>query len=355
MTRVKGIVTHERPHIDEICALWLLKRFGGEKFPGVAEAPVSFWATGGEAPDGLKAEMYEEQGFLLIGVGGGRFDEHPRPGQPAKKNECATTLVAKELGVDDDPALERIVKFVINADLRGAGNPFDLSCLVKTLYHIYPDRPAEVMNWAMIALDAKHKEQMEFLTATREEFQKSAQIEEVQGPNNRTIKVATVVSDNEQMNRFARSKHGGCMAGIIQQQASGNVQIYTNRQFGITLYDVSQMIRLEEQQLKDKVVTTDWEALAGEGKVLGVEEWYFHYGLQALLNGSLTAKGVPPTRIPLARIQEIVRVGINPAAFEPARANTCSQGNCTSSKASPCPWYPWGLHRCRKIRFQSAR
>lgn len=345
------IAVHERPHLDEIAAVFFLRLFGEEKFPGVSKAEIVFWKTGGETPEAL-AETCKGEGILAIGTGWGPFDEHPSPTQEGKSGECAATLVAKALGIDDDPTLEPMLRFVLNSDVKGSSNPFDLAALVKTMHEQYPDDPIGVMTWAIQALQAKYQQQSDFLVDTAREFEENAEREEVTGPGGRTFVMITVCSDNEQMNKFAR--HAGADI-VVQRWQTGNVQIFTNKKSGLTLYDVVQMLRLAEQERKGKVVTTDWKELVAEGKVKGAEEWYFHLGLMALMNGSLTAKGVPPTLIPFEEIREMVKVGINNAAFEPSYASNCQKGKCTSSQGKPCPWYKWGLQRCRKIRFGSRK
>lgn len=312
---------------------------------------MEYWTTGGETPDGRSAEAYEQEGVLLIGVGKGRFDEHPSVNSERKQEECATTLVVKALGVEDDPALEKILQFVLNNDLRAAAHPFDIAYLTGLLHQCHPSNPEKVTEWTMEGLEAKYWEQLRFHTVAREEFERNAEVEEVVGPGDRTLRMVTIVSDNEQMNKFARSVHGGEAAIIIQKRSSGNVQLFNNQKYGLVLYDVAQMLRLAEQEAKSNIMTTDWKLLASEGKVEGAEEWFYHHKGQMLLNGSLTAKGVPPTRLSLKQIKEIVRIGINPDTFEPSRTPDCQQGVCTAKRSNPCPWYNWGLHRCRKIRY----
>ena len=139
---------------------------------------------------------------------------------------------------------------------------------------------------------------------------------------------------------------------VIQRQSSGNTQIYTNKKIRLFIQDVVQMVRVSEQEAGGKTGATNWEALSLEGKIEGAEEWYYHKTGQMLLNGSLTAKGVPPTRLSLEQIKSLVRIGINPDAFEPKRVIYCEKKKCTSSWTNPCPWYKSKLHRCRKIRFE---
>lgn len=340
---VKVIVTHERPHLDEICAIWLLRKFGEEKFPGAGAASITFAGSGGEDLSGFSAEDFETEGAILIGVGGSRFDEHPGVKTFGKPDECASSLVAKELGIENDPALERILRFTKNSDLKGGNQPFDLAALVKSLHHVFPNESDKVMNWTMLALDAKHQEQVHFLEAENQLGE--AETEEIRGPG-RSLKMVSGFSDSEQFNSAAR-KQGAAI--VIQRRSSGNTQVYTNNKERLVLYDVAQMLRVEEQEAKGNVATTDWRALASEGKVEGAEEWYYQTAGQMLLNGSLSCPNTP-SNLGLERIREIVKIGVDPSCFEPSRADKCRKGICTSTRDNPCPWYRYGLNRCRKIR-----
>jgi len=356
--RVERIVTHEQPHLDEIFAVWLLRKFGKKMFPGIDEAKIIFTGNGGRLPEDVSAEDLEKGGILPIGTCGGRLDEHPGFDAKGKENECASTLVAKCLGIDDDPALKGILQFVLKGDTKkGTGHPFDLAEITKSLHRQYPKRQEDVIKWTTVGIEAKYRDQLRFLGETKKEFEQNAEVESISGPGGRTLKMVTIVTDNEQMNGFARSRHGGEASIVIQKGFSGrmkgNVQIFTNAKHGLTLYDVVQMLRIAEQEKKRKVVTTNWEELAKEGGVKGAEEWWFFPRGGMILNGSLTAKDVPPTKIPLEEIQMMVRLGVNPNAFEPERAPSCEQGRCSSSRTDQCPWYKWGLHRCRKIRFKT--
>jgi hypothetical protein len=353
--KFKIIATHQGVHLDELVAICLLKKFGEEKFPGIRKAKVVYWNTGGKTPDGRSVEDYEKEGVLIVGMCGSKFDEHPSRGDQIRKGECATTLVAKYLGVEDDPALEKIFNYVIRDDTKGGSHPFDLSHIIKLLHQKYPDNPTKVVRWAIEAIEAKYEEQLQFFTVTKQEFERKAKIEDIFGPNGRQLKlitIVTIVSDDPQMNKFARSAHG-CNADIvIQKNSLGNVQIFTNKKSSLLLYDVAQMIRLKEQYAKHKVVTTDWQKLASEGNVEGVEEWFFHYEGQMLLNGSLTASAVPPTRLTLDTIRALVKIGVDTNYFNDRRSNDCKEGICTSTRNSECSLYKFGLHRCRKIRFE---
>lgn len=101
---MKTLVTHNRPHLDDICGIWLLKRF----FPEAKDAAIDFTSTGRR---GEKQE--DSMDRVLVGVGRGMFDEHK-----GDLGQCATSLVyawlKERIAFDDDlaAALDAIVEWV---------------------------------------------------------------------------------------------------------------------------------------------------------------------------------------------------------------------------------------------------
>lgn len=337
------VVMHKMPHVDEICAYWLLCNFGKEKFPGIDEATIFFGGAGGEDLFGCDEESLFSTGVILLGVGGGRFDEHPGAKTFGKENECSSSLVAQELGVEDDPALEPILRFVKNNDLKGGGQPFDLAMLTICMHRNWPYGTERVLHWVMDALDAKYASQVSFLE-TKAKLYSHAETESILGHGGRTLKLVTVVSDSTEANKVARADGADI---VVQQNSAGQVQIYTNNKSSLIIYDLVQAIRVEEQRAKGQIVTTNWEELGREGKVRGVEEWYHHKPARMLLNGSLSCPDTPPTKLPLPHIKELVRISFDTGKFEPSRSKKCKAGKCDGRS---CPWFEYGFHRCRKVR-----
>lgn len=353
MQPINRIVTHTAPHLDEIFAIWLLRRFGKSEFPGVSTAPVEYWKTGMEK---RTWQEHHDSGTLLLGVGGGRFDEHPRAGKERKEGQASASLVATALGVINEPALRSLLRYVVDNDLRGGSNPFDLATLVVLLHRRYPHDPDFVINWTLEAITARYEQQAEFLNATREEYQESAAVTNFRGPNGRKLKIVAINSDNLQIPAFARSKLGGYAAVVIVRNSQGNTSIFTNKFYNLRLTDVARMVRWEEQLLRPAgPITRNWRELEAEGTVAGAEEWFYFKEGEMLLNGSPTHPDVPPTKLPLERLTELVQVALSPRDFEPTREAQCRAGICTNAPASPCPWYAWGLSRCRKVRFVMAK
>ena len=341
--RFAGILTHERPHLDEIVAVWLLRKFGEQRFPGVASATVSFTSARKLADAGAKPEDYEARGVLLLGIGGGRFDEHPTMEEGRKADDCATTLVARELGISEDPSLAKILRFVRAADVQGNASPFDISYVVKLLHSRYPADPSRAIEWALVAIEAKYEEQLRFFTVVKPEFDAKARVEEAT-VGQRRLKMVTIDSDEDGIHKYARSEYGARAAVVIQRRSTGNVVVFGNKQAGVDLREAAKLVRLAEQAAKGQVVTTDEGRLTAEGQVPGAAEWFYHQQGQMLMNGSLTQTDVPATRLGLDQIAELVKVGIDPTRLKPLCQST---GRCIGDV---CDWYGWSLARCVALR-----
>lgn len=322
--------THDNPHLDEVGALLLIEKFGTEEF----------------------LNKYAKDGMILVGIGGGDLDEHPRDGQGRKNGDCAMSLVAKALGVEEDPALEKILKFITNNDLKGSSHPFDLASLLSARYQCSCNgAPEKVIRETINDLETFYELQRRFFASTKADFEKKATIDVVKN-GGKELKIVSIASNDPQISKFTRSSYGYDAAVVIQKKTSGHIQIFTNKRHGIVLFDVAQMIRAAEQKAKGKVLITDWKILNSEGTIDGVPEWYFHHEGQMLLNGSLTNNDVAPTRLSVKRIRSFVQIALDYDKFSESHAVECKRGICTSTYGKPCEFYPHGLHRCRKVRYQ---
>lgn len=298
--QIVKIVTHTNPHIDEICGIWMLRKFGSKHFPNIEKSTIEYWSKGSTLLQKTAEELLAE-GILLVGIGGGMFDEHPTIDSERKKDKCAATLIAEHLGLDDDPALEMILSFVERDDLSGSGSIFELGSLCRKMYNILPTE--KVILWATMALEAIYREQAQFAHQALIEYSK-ARISTVRNGEN-SAKIVTIESDDETVAKFARSARGGAAALVIQKQSTGNVQIFSNRKFRPNMEKIARFIRLSEQKTKGKILTLKPEDLERDGSVRGAEEWHFFKKGQMLLNGSSSHPDVPPTKIALTEITRI--------------------------------------------------
>lgn len=80
---MKTLVTHINPHLDDICAIWLFKKF----HPEFSDAQVEFISASQDLAAGQ-----ENKDRIFVGTGGGKFDEHKEG-----LNTCAGSLIYEYL------------------------------------------------------------------------------------------------------------------------------------------------------------------------------------------------------------------------------------------------------------------
>lgn len=83
ITAMKTLVTHINPHLDDISAIWLFKKF----HPEFIDAKIEF--INASRDEALKNETAEK---IYFGTGGGKFDEHK-----GDLEDCAASLVWKSI------------------------------------------------------------------------------------------------------------------------------------------------------------------------------------------------------------------------------------------------------------------
>lgn len=296
---VHTIITHEHPHIDELYAIWLLVNFGEEKYPGVRNAGVEFCNS--------QNPTYEE-GELLVGIGGGRFDEHPDGNKARKKNHCAATLVARDLGLlQREPQIKQMLDYVCENDLNGAKHKMELGNMAKIL-NLYGNDPQMVVSVCFNIFDADNRKQMQFFSADKD--LERADVIKVRWQN-RVRSVVVAQSDNPQFAAFVRSgysrrylRHEALV--IVQRSSEGFTQVFSHKKSGVSLTEAIKLIRIAEMGRYDVLVLKDSDADLTAEKSQQCPNWYLHPKGGMILNGSLTIKDVTPSRLTLKQIGELV-------------------------------------------------
>ena len=99
---MKTLITHINPHLDDICGIWLFKKFN----PQFKDASIEFISAS------HKGEQ-ETEDRVFVGTGGGKFDEHKEG-----LDTCAGSLVYEYLKKEGfipqgatEKALERLVNW----------------------------------------------------------------------------------------------------------------------------------------------------------------------------------------------------------------------------------------------------
>ena len=126
---------------------------------------------------------------------------------------------------------------------------------------------------------------------------------------------------------------------ILQQLASGNINIVTNPDREVNLHDTIVMLRVLEARKKNAVLEIKAiEELAKPDILAGVEEWYYDPAGNCIQNLKSIA-----TKLSSAEIEGILRAGLNPTAFP----KFCPRDNCSTES---CDFFDYHLERCLPIQ-----
>ncbi|MBI2596501.1 hypothetical protein HYW46_07275 [Candidatus Daviesbacteria bacterium] len=106
---MKILVTHINPHLDDIAAIWLFKKF----YPEFKEAEIEFISQTKTGDIGK-----ETTDRIFFGTGGGRFDEHSSPtdehSSPTDEHSSPTDEHKGDIG---ESAMSLVWKEIKNKDL----------------------------------------------------------------------------------------------------------------------------------------------------------------------------------------------------------------------------------------------
>lgn len=323
---VKEIALQVPASPDAGFSVWLLTRFGEERFPGINRARFVVW-EGGNPPNGMTAQQLEENGILPVNCGGGRFDHHPHNKKPG---ECAFTLVLEALELKEDPRFLEIKEYILWDDTRtvrsqngaptGREKPFTVARFFKDMQTEALELGdnhekmlvvlEQALEWLFVPLDVYRCKQDRFFTVAAGAFKNASKVL-VTGRSGTTYRIVTATTDCNEFGGYARSSYGNKASVVIQKRGDGHIQILTNGAMGVDMAPLAERVRDEEIQYSDLEVDVR-EDLTVEGAVLGIPHWYYlpaksRDGASMLLNGSARHRDIPPTKHHLGRLVNLAR------------------------------------------------
>ena len=291
-------VTHIKPHLDE---LWALRM--------IVQNATPTWL-----------DSHTVDNTIKLGIDGSEFDEHSK--DPKKRKDCCATLVAKSLGLDQDPAFDDILKWLFGADSEGSGHPYDVYNGVKALNEAHPENPERVFEWADMFMSVKEKAQRDFIRSTdavkaalfdkRVTTVMNNKVPEGQGELN----ILIVESDAGMVMKAATKLIKTRLAAVIQRRPDRSVQIYTNKASGASMREVIRLLRIAELRQKKSKEVLDEKTAREPGSIELVPEWFYFLDGDMIFNHSLTAQTAPLTNLSLQVIADCVRMGLD-AHFNP--------------------------------------
>lgn len=388
---VKKIVTHTDPDPDEAGAMLLIWLYGREMFSGQETAGIEF-VDAGVQPQ-ISRKQWARRGVLPIGVWGGALDEHNK----MDPELSAILLTARLLGVEKHPDVSHIVRYVNYVDTHGSLNKDDLNAASKHICRMTdsnyqalkwiimalgvkvgdandPDNfsveyirdliaqqksPEEANQWFDVLYDARIYQRLENEEAKRIVRRAKKSIEEFPGVPGKTLRLLVLETDNLEVGTVVFGYYK-CADVLIVKSMTGHVRIQLNEKVHMKITDVIAMLNLEEQyamrqaakndKARHKHVEKDWRVLRAVGTMPGGV--WCNYNDMWALNGTRKSPGTPPTKLPLNQIIAMVKHALNQEFFPQNFSDACSAGKCTSSVQRQCPFYAYGLGRCRTIRYK---
>lgn len=134
MMNNKTLVTHVRPHLDDVCAIWMYQKY----VPGWKKSRVEFMPTTSEGGKPYGGQPVDSDANIVhIGIGRGKLDEHK-----GNIGKSATTLLFAELkkhghlpkNLVKRKALKLVTDYVLEDDLgKRIGHsswPFEMATLL---------------------------------------------------------------------------------------------------------------------------------------------------------------------------------------------------------------------------------
>jgi hypothetical protein len=319
----QAIALPTRPQPDTIVAIFILKQFGEEKFPGIQNAEYVFLPR---IPEGETEESLTSQGILLVDVGGGALDHHSKALQTTASN-----LIAEYLGIKNNPALSKLLQYAERDDFYGKGTisvdsldrAFGLSGLIGSLNKKYIKEPAQVVDTILPLLSAFYEEEARRAFEMPQEFKEKlargkAQIFSIR-QKGKILQCVLIDTDNASMAGFLRSKGGGGFDVVALRLSSGHVNILTKPAQKVDLRSLAVLIRIQETEAQGKSLEGDPQALAIPGTIKEVPEWYYDTATNSLLNGGPNPQNVKPTSIDSMEMAKILEVGLSEQLWAPSR------------------------------------
>ncbi len=331
------IVTHVKPHFDEVLAVYLLKKYGKDLFVGVNDACVETWAEGKMLKEfaGMTAEdLLREKHILCVGTCGGIFDEHGK-----KDGATCAHLVAKYLGVAENPELQKILQFCKRVDCDGKSMPFDTHSSLKKIYYFLDsikENEQAGFDWAMLSIESEVYAQKQF-HACAEEFEEFGRIINID-----PIRIAQVESDNEMMTKWIHNAHNRPEI-IVKQDRKGNIIILTSL-LNIDMRDMIRSIRMQEMKERNLSIPK-WQTLELEGTTPDCPWWHYNANNRQIYNGSISAPDVEPSVLSLNEVTRAIISGCT------SLTNPCEEAQCKKT----CTKHKLGLIACRQKRFNEIK
>lgn len=351
------MAVHCSPDFDALFCVWLLKKFGEERFPGVSRAKIIAWPAG-KPPEGLSAEEWlSQKRVLAVDVGLGVLDHH-HP-QLKEMNESSADLVAQAIGRIHYKPLQNLLVFCRLQDRYGKGyktHGDDFLGMITFLNMLrgwnlmYPADPAKVVEFGCAALDGIFA--MEFDRFQAAEDAKHAVVQEVvmtDRGQKRLVRVAYVESKSTKVDEALRRGSGPdgkpCQVCIVHNPVNKQTRFVAERNLDLK-WALLRLRVLDAWYRRVSLENVSIDYLTSAGAIEEVPGLYSAFP-NLILNGSLTNPTAEPLAIFPDRLLAIVCEALVNAL--PGDQPCTKDKGCSKER---CPFFAIRLRRCGDYRRQ---
>jgi hypothetical protein len=300
---VHTIAIFPKIQADTAVAVYLLTRFGEKQFPGISKANIVFWTA---APTDKTPERYEQEGYLLLDLGG-RFDHHRANKDSGQRSDCLSTIIARALGMEQSPILKKVLAWAKRDDLEGKGTisadaidrAFGLSGILMNLNREFADQPEKTLNMLITIINVHVSEEYRRHIELPQEWErlqsegKAVPFEARQGSAD--LKCILVHSDTQALAGFLRAAHKFDL--VVVRRSTGHLSVVTRQERSLDFRPVITSLRVMEALKSGVPVNPTDPNLSLPGKFPGIDEWYYDDAANTLQNGGINPQGIPASKL----------------------------------------------------------
>ena len=308
---INTIAIYPKIQADTATAVFIIQKYGGERYPGIETANVVFW---NRVPEGQSAEDIEASGTLLLDLGG-RYDHHVSNKAEGKRSECLSTLVAKDLDVEQNPELKKVLSWAKRDDLEGKGTvsadpldrAFGLSGIIMNFNRLYRDRLPDALRIILEIIAVHVQEEYKRTVELPQEWDRLVASGEIQFFQARQgsagLQCSAIQSDNVAFAGFAKAAKK--MDLIVQRSPTGHTNIITQQLRSLDLRPVIAALRQAERAALGLPPVA--RPSTASGLADDVTNWYYDDAANTIQNGGIDPQGLPATKLSLERVIDIVK------------------------------------------------
>lgn len=311
---IHTIAIYPKIQADTATTVFLLQKYGKDRYPGIEMAKTVFW---NRLPETASAEDTERRGTLLLDLGG-RYDHHVTNKSEGKRNECLSTIVAKDLGIEQNPELKKILAWAKRDDLEGKGTisadaldrAFGLSGIIMNFNRLYRDRLGDALAIITEILSLHVQEEYKRTVELPQEWERLMTTGEIRSfsaqQGSAVLQCCTILSDNTAFPGFAKAAKK--MDLIVQRAQTGHTNIITQQLRSLDLRPVIAALREAER------AALGMPPLPRSSTATGIADeimtWYYDDAANTIQNGGIDPQGLPATKLSLDAIITILRTNL---------------------------------------------